>query len=189
MSVGETTCRRNDRHCARRLRTFFLNFLYICLFFSRILKSEALVNSWYILLAILLACEQQTHFRKLFDIRFSYKHCNFSRVCPLVKMASKSETRSIRRGKMNGYVLALCQTVSQPPPSFCHTLVRNTWSLLSSRRERVRSDRSRIEDLSILNNATKKEQGDKGMVFSSSKRDFDFLNSCLYLSIGDVLCG
>ena len=46
-----------------------------------------------------------------------------------------------------------------------------------------------IEDLSILNNATKKEQGDKGMVFSSSKRDFDFLNSCLYLSIGDVLCG
>ena len=34
--------------------------------------------------------------RKLFDIRFLYKHCNFSRVCLLVKMASKTVTRSIR---------------------------------------------------------------------------------------------
>ena len=33
--------------------------------------------------------------QKLFDIRFSYKHCNFSRVCLLVKMASKTVTRSI----------------------------------------------------------------------------------------------
>ena len=33
--------------------------------------------------------------RKLFDIRFSYNHCNFSRVCLLVKMASKTVTRSI----------------------------------------------------------------------------------------------
>ena len=33
--------------------------------------------------------------RKLFDLSFSYKHCNFSRVCPLVKMASKTVTRSI----------------------------------------------------------------------------------------------
>ena len=29
------------------------------------------------------------------EIRFSYKHCNFSRVCLLVKMASKTVTRSI----------------------------------------------------------------------------------------------
>ena len=36
--------------------------------------------------------------RKLFEIRFSYKHCNFSRVCPLVKMASKIVTRSIWTG-------------------------------------------------------------------------------------------
>ena len=35
--------------------------------------------------------------RKLFDIRFSYKHCNFSGVCLLVKMASKTVTRSISR--------------------------------------------------------------------------------------------
>ena len=35
--------------------------------------------------------------RKLLDIRFSYKHCNFSRVCLLVKMASKTVTRSILR--------------------------------------------------------------------------------------------
>ena len=32
--------------------------------------------------------------RKLFDIRFSYKHCNFSYVCLLVNMASKTVTRS-----------------------------------------------------------------------------------------------
>ena len=31
--------------------------------------------------------------RKLLDIRFSYKHCNFSRVCLIVKMASKTVTR------------------------------------------------------------------------------------------------
>ena len=34
---------------------------------------------------------------KLFDIRFSYKHCNFSRVCLLVKTASKTVTRSIKK--------------------------------------------------------------------------------------------
>ena len=33
--------------------------------------------------------------RKLFDIRFSYNHCHFSSVCLLVKMASKTVTRSI----------------------------------------------------------------------------------------------
>ena len=33
--------------------------------------------------------------QKLFDTRFSYKHCNFSHVCLLVKMASKTVTRSI----------------------------------------------------------------------------------------------
>ena len=32
---------------------------------------------------------------KLFDIRFSYKHCNFSHVCLLVKIASKTMTGSI----------------------------------------------------------------------------------------------
>ena len=35
--------------------------------------------------------------RKLFYIRFSYKHCNFSCVCLLLKMASKTVTRSIWR--------------------------------------------------------------------------------------------
>ena len=33
--------------------------------------------------------------RKLFDIRFSYKHCNFSRRCLLVKMTSKTVIRPI----------------------------------------------------------------------------------------------
>ena len=32
--------------------------------------------------------------QKLFDIRFSYKHCNFSNVCLLIKMAYKTVTRS-----------------------------------------------------------------------------------------------
>ena len=36
--------------------------------------------------------------RKFFGIRFSYKHCNFSHVCLLVKMASKTVTRSITVG-------------------------------------------------------------------------------------------
>ena len=61
--------------------------------FSRILRSEALVHKSYFF--------RKTVLRKLFDIRFSYKHCNFSRVCVLVKMASKTVTRSI---------LATCNT-------------------------------------------------------------------------------
>ena len=58
------------------------------IFFSRILRSEALVYSSYFFFRTAVL-------RKLFDIRFSYKHCNFSRVCLLVKMASKTVTRSI----------------------------------------------------------------------------------------------
>ena len=56
-------------------------------FFRRILRSEALVYKSYFFITAVL--------RKLFGIRFSYKHCNFSRVCLLVKMASKTVTRSI----------------------------------------------------------------------------------------------
>ena len=52
--------------------------------FSRILRSKALV--FFFRTAVL---------RKLFDIRFSYKHCNFSRVCLLFNMASKTVTRPI----------------------------------------------------------------------------------------------
>ena len=43
-------------------------------FFSRILKSEALVNNSYFFKAAVL--------QKLLDIRFLYKHCNFSRRLP-----------------------------------------------------------------------------------------------------------
>ena len=63
-----------------------------------------------------VCCSQATVLRKLFGVRFSCKHCNFSRVCLLVKMVSKTVTRSFPRGKMNGYVLELCQTFSQPSP-------------------------------------------------------------------------
>ena len=60
------------------------------IFFSRILWSEALVYKSYFF--------QKSRLRKLLDIRFSYKHCNFSRVCLLVKMASKTVIRSICHG-------------------------------------------------------------------------------------------
>ena len=53
-------------------------------FFRRIFMSEALVYKSYFF--------QNSRSAEiiLFDIRFSYKHCNFSRVCLLVKMASKT---------------------------------------------------------------------------------------------------
>ena len=56
-------------------------------FFRRILRSEALVYKSYFFRTAVL--------RKLFDIIFSYNHCNLSHVCQLVKMASKTVTRSI----------------------------------------------------------------------------------------------
>ena len=56
-------------------------------FFRRILRSEALVYKSYFFRTAVL--------RKLFDIRFSNNHCNFARVCLLVKTASKTLTRSI----------------------------------------------------------------------------------------------
>ena len=45
---------------------------------SRIVRSEVLVYNSYF------------QFAELFDIRFSYKYCNFSSGCLLVKMASKT---------------------------------------------------------------------------------------------------
>ena len=56
-------------------------------FLRTILWFAALVYNWYFFRTAVL--------RKLFDIRFSYRHRNFSRVCLLVKMASKTVTRSI----------------------------------------------------------------------------------------------
>ena len=50
------------------------------IFFSRILRSEALVYSSYFFRTAIL--------RKLFDSRFLYKHFNFSSFCLLVKKAS-----------------------------------------------------------------------------------------------------
>ena len=44
--------------------------------------------------------------RKLFDIRFSYKHYNFSRICLLFKIASKTVTRSIL--PHTAYIMCLC---------------------------------------------------------------------------------
>ena len=57
-------------------------------FFRTVLCFVALVYSWFFFRTAVLW--------KLFDIRFSYKHCNFSLVCLLVKMVSKTVTRSIQ---------------------------------------------------------------------------------------------
>ena len=52
-------------------------------------RSEALVYNSYFF------SEPPFYGNSVFDIRFSYKQCNFSRGCLLVKMASKTVTRSI----------------------------------------------------------------------------------------------
>ena len=57
--------------------------------FCRTILCFAALVFWYFF------SEQLAVLRKLFDITFSYKHCNFSQVCLLVKMASKTVTRSI----------------------------------------------------------------------------------------------
>ena len=56
-------------------------------------RSEALVCSSYFFFRTAVL-------RKLFDIRFSCKHCNFSSVSVLVKMASKTLTRSIYQRRL-----------------------------------------------------------------------------------------
>ena len=55
--------------------------------FRRILRSEALVYKSYFF--------QNSRSKELFDTRFSYNHCNFSRACLLVKMALKTVKWSI----------------------------------------------------------------------------------------------
>ena len=73
------------------------------IFLSRVLRNEALgYKSYFFGTAIL---------RKLFEIRFSYKHCNFARVCLLGKMASKTVTRSIIRLKIEGETVNTSETV------------------------------------------------------------------------------
>ena len=47
--------------------------------------------------------------RKFFDIGFSNKHCDFSRVCLLVKMASKTVTRSIAQHVFSQHSLGIGQ--------------------------------------------------------------------------------
>ena len=56
-------------------------------FFSRILKSEAFTNHIF---------SEQPFYGNYSKLDSQYKHCNFSRVCLLVKMASKTVTRSVR---------------------------------------------------------------------------------------------
>ena len=46
--------------------------------------------------------------RKLFDIRFPYKHCNFYPDCLLVKMPSKTVTRSIDTFRLRCSSIFIC---------------------------------------------------------------------------------
>ena len=99
------------------LQRLVLDFPFICLYFSRDFPTDKCIENskkWFSVLGLLahvtpsiflverLGVKLTIHIffrttvlRKLFDIRFSYKHCNFSDVCLLVKMASKTVTRSI----------------------------------------------------------------------------------------------
>ena len=78
-------------------------------FFSRILRNEGLVNNSYFFRTAVLW--------KLFDIRCSYKHCNFSRVCLLVKMASKTgKVYSIPLASHSFRTFHLLPPVTLPPP-------------------------------------------------------------------------
>ena len=56
-------------------------------FFSRIRKSESFTNHIF---------SEQPFYGNYSKLDPQYKHCNFSRICLLVKMASKTVTRSIR---------------------------------------------------------------------------------------------
>ena len=67
-------------------------------FFRTILCFVALVYNLYFF--------RKAVMRKLFDIRFSCKHCNFSRICLLFKIASKTVTRSIL--PHTAYIMCLC---------------------------------------------------------------------------------
>ena len=96
------------------------------IFFSRILRSVALVdNSYFFRTAVL---------RKLFDIRFSYKHCNFSRVCLLVKMTSKTVTRSIGFGTWKVRCLNQSRSKVAPKSNFPAGLGEENGSLSLQRR-------------------------------------------------------
>ena len=60
---------------------------------------------------------------KLFDIRFSYKHCNFSRGCLLVKLASKTMTLFTGFSKCCDPILHHCLQVI----SFLFSSLYNRW--------------------------------------------------------------
>ena len=82
-------------------------------FFSRVLRNEALgYKSYFFGTAIL---------RKLFEIRFSYEHCNFARVCLLVKMASKTVTR----GAIHSTKIQPSPTGKRGPPQKVDLFFRN----------------------------------------------------------------
>ena len=91
----------------QKTQNHFLNFLYICLqespgkitdkHMENLVRLQNFLGQSF---ALQLQFTIDIFFRtavswKLFDIRFSYKQGNFSRVCLLVKITSKTVTRSI----------------------------------------------------------------------------------------------
>ena len=105
-------------HVLEDLEPLFLNFRYICLQESsgrnyrqiygkpkailwRNLRTGTPPKCFSAILCLVALVYIDIFFttavlRKLFDMRFVYKHCNFSHALLLVKMASKTVTRSIR---------------------------------------------------------------------------------------------
>ena len=81
---------KNCRQIYGKSKASTCRYLSTAKFVSRILCCVALVyNTIHIFF-------RSIFLRKLFNIRFSYKHCNFSCSCLLIKMASNTVTRSIR---------------------------------------------------------------------------------------------
>ena len=85
--MNDIPCLTKSRICGKEpqynetssKRTYFVGLLAVCYIFS-------LQYSFFF---------QKSCFQKLFDIRFSFKHCNFACGCLLVNMVSKTMIRPI----------------------------------------------------------------------------------------------
>ena len=88
-------------------------------FCNRIPRSEALVYNSYIFFL------RTAVLRKLYEIRFSFKHCNFSRFCLPVKTASKTVITTIKKPYKQK------RTSAQVSECFYNLKLRNVYTTLS----------------------------------------------------------
>ena len=121
---------------------------------SRIVRSEALVYNSYIFFFFRTAV-----LRKFFDIRFSYKHCNFSQGLPLVKMASETVTRSIFSKTEHPFLLFKeClrkHTVQMAVGSHLHRLISYPCTLVMIKNSIAEQNQSRTHQLKSINQSVK----------------------------------